>query len=67
MSTSTDLLRQALAALEGWLDQPETPEAYDASMERGWSAILEIRGYLALQPNHESLSNSNPGCTGGGG
>jgi hypothetical protein len=33
-----------LAALKGMLDQPETPESYDAMMERANAAIAKAEG-----------------------
>ena len=40
-------LQQARDALTGWMDQPDTPAAYDASMERAIAAVAAIDAALA--------------------
>lgn len=40
------LLRLALEALEGWFNQPETTEAYDAKMARAMGCAAAIRKHL---------------------
>jgi len=39
-------LQQALEALRGWMDQPDTTEAYDASMTLAQAAITAAEGAL---------------------
>jgi hypothetical protein len=40
------LLRQALDALTGWMDQPDNAESYDAAMQRAFKAVNAIKERL---------------------
>jgi hypothetical protein len=38
----TKALREARAALTGWMDQPDTSEAYDSALQRAIDAVAAI-------------------------